>query len=156
MITNIWVSYRQGAFEKSDTGAFRAVDNRRRRGPIRVNPAVSLAFHLGGNRRALLLQRHDRLSGSWAGRRTESSNTAIDRLHRLKVNRLRVTIAGRENMFFGEPVMNGENFTIFLDALARRERRRRFTHPGFDYTRFNLAYWQQVRPHARASRGTGT
>ena len=48
---------------------------------------------------------------------------SIDRLHRLKVNRIRVTIAVREaSTFFGEPVMNGPNFTVYTAAwIAQNE-----------------------------------
>src|SRR5438309_687398 len=39
---------------------------------------------------------------------------SLERLHRLKINRLRVTIAGRTNTFYGEPVMVGDKFTVYL------------------------------------------
>ena len=39
---------------------------------------------------------------------------SLERLHRLKINRLRVTIAGRTNTFYGEPVMVGHKFTVYL------------------------------------------
>jgi hypothetical protein len=41
-------------------------------------------------------------------------NYTIERLHRLKINRMRVTIAGRTSTFYGEPVMNGDEFSVFL------------------------------------------
>ncbi|HUH62224.1 MAG TPA: DUF4038 domain-containing protein, partial [Terracidiphilus sp.] len=68
---------------------------------------------------------------------------SIDRLHRLKVNRLRVTIAGREDVtFFGEPVMTGPNWTVYTAAWEAKTPDDPL-HPGFDYTRYNLTYWQR-------------
>ncbi len=67
---------------------------------------------------------------------------SIARLHRLKVDRMRVTLAGRTNMFYGEPVMTGDNRTLYLSAWPARDADD-FLHPGFDYGRFNVAYWQK-------------
>jgi hypothetical protein len=38
----------------------------------------------------------------------------IDRLLELKINRLRVLIAGAANIYWGEPVMTDKNFTMLL------------------------------------------
>ena len=63
---------------------------------------------------------------------------SIDRLHRLKVNRLRVTIAGREAVtFFGEPVMIRALLDRSIAAWPAQSADDPL-HPGFDYTRFNL------------------
>jgi hypothetical protein len=68
---------------------------------------------------------------------------SLQRLHRLKVNRLRVTIAGREaGSLFGEPVMPGQNWTVLIAAWPAQNADDPF-HPGFDYSRFNLPYWQK-------------
>ena len=40
--------------------------------------------------------------------------SSIERLHRLKINRIRVTIAGRTSVFYGEPVMAGRSWTPFI------------------------------------------
>ena len=43
---------------------------------------------------------------------------SIARLHKLEINRMRVTIAGRTNLFYGEPVMTGPNWTLFSNTMA--------------------------------------
>ena len=76
----------------------------------------------------------------------------IDRLHRLKINRLRVTVAGREaSTFFGEPVMIGPSWTP-LTAAWKAQDADDPTHPGFDYTRFNVPYWQKFDRMLRYAR----
>jgi hypothetical protein len=132
--------YRQGSFEAKGSGTFRALDGHRR-GPIRVDPKYPWHFIWEGT------GEHYFFNGTtayfllgWKDDRT--IQYSIDRLHRLKVNRLRVTIAGRENIFFGEPVMNGESFTTFPTPWPA-ERADDEYHPGFDYTRFDLDYWRK-------------
>jgi hypothetical protein len=143
------VSYRQGAFQKTDTGVFHAVDNHRR-GPIRVDPEHPWHFIWEGT------GEHYFFNGTTAywltGWKEERViRNSIDRLHRLKVNRIRVTIAGRSNIFFGEPVMIAENYSN-LPTPWLAERPKDFTHPGFDYARFDVAFWQKFErmlKHAR-------
>ena len=82
----------------------------------------------------------------------QPTQALVDRLHRLKVNRLRVTIAGREAMtFFGEPVMTGANWTVFIAAWPAQNADDPF-HPGFDYRRFNVPYWQKFERMLRFAR----
>jgi len=59
------------------------------------------------------------------------------------VNRIRVTIAGRVDRFFGEPVMNGDNFTTYPTPWPARHADE-MLNPGFDYSRFHLGYWQKI------------
>ena len=143
------VAYRQGAFEAAQSGTFRALEGHRR-GPIRVDPKYPWHFIWQGT------GEHYFFNGTtayfllgWKDDRT--IQYSIDRLHRLKVNRLRVTIAGRENTFFGEPVMNGENFTTFPTPWPA-ERADDLYHPGFDYTRFDLDYWRKWERALRYAR----
>ena len=143
------VAYRQGSFEAAQSGAFRALDGHRR-GPIRVDPVYPWHFVWEGT------GEHYFFNGTtayfllgWKDDRT--IQYSIDRLHRLKVNRLRVTIAGRENTFFGEPVMNGDNFTTFPTPWPA-ERADDLYHPGFDYTRFDLDYWRKWERALRFAR----
>jgi hypothetical protein len=143
------VAYRQGGFEAAQSGTFRALEGHRR-GPIRVDPKYPWHFIWQGT------GEHYFFNGTtayfllgWKDDRT--IQYSIDRLHRLKVNRLRVTIAGRENTFFGEPVMNGENFTTFPTPWPA-ERADDLYHPGFDYTRFDLDYWRKWERALRYAR----
>src|ERR1700677_3096821 len=143
------VTYRQDAFEAAGSGTFRSVDGHRR-GPIRVDPKYPWHFVWEGT------GEHYFFNGTtayflmgWKDDRT--IQYSIDRLHRLKINRLRVTIAGRENIFFGEPVMNGNNFTTFPTPWPA-ERADDEYHPGFDYTRFDLDYWRKWQRALRFAR----
>ena len=134
------LTYRSGGFQATGAGAFRASPGRRR-GPIRVDPRYPWHFIWEGT------GEHYFFNGTTAyflmGWKDERViRYSIDRLHRLKVNRIRVTIAGREGTFFGEPVMNGENFTTFPTPWPAQQADDLY-HPGFDYTRFDLGYWRK-------------
>lgn len=134
------VSYRDGPFQKKHTGEFHAVD-RHRRGPIRVDPRYPWHFIWEGT------GEHYFFNGTTAywltGWKDERIiRNSIDRLHRLKVNRIRVTVAGRSNLYFGEPVMTGENYSNLPTAWLAQSPDD-FTHPEFDYSRFYIPLWQK-------------
>jgi len=135
------VTYKQGNFEKTSSGNFRAIEAHHR-GILRVDPEYRWHFIWEGT------DEHYFFNGTTAywlvGWRDEHIiQYSLDRLHRLKVNRLRVTIAGREaSTLFGEPVMTGPNWTVFTAAWPAENAEDPF-HPGFDYSRFNLPYWQK-------------
>src|SRR5262249_24979147 len=74
-----------------------------------------------------------------------------DRLHRLKINRIRVLLTGAANIYWGEPVMTDKNFTMLLWAWVAA-RPRSFERPEIDYTRFDVPYWpkwERISGHAR-------
>jgi hypothetical protein len=134
------VTYKQGDFAPQYSGTFHAVDAHRK-GPIRVDPQYRWHFIWEGT------GKHYFFNGTtaywmtgWADERI--IRNAIDRLHRLKVNRIRVTVAGRSNLYFGEPVMTGKNYSN-LPTPWSAEHANDFTHPGFDYTRFYIPLWQK-------------
>jgi hypothetical protein len=135
------VTYKQGEFSKTASGTFRAVETHRR-GLLRVDPQYPWHFIWSGT------GEHYFFNGTTAywlvgWRDDHVIQFSVDRLHRLKVNRLRVTIAGREAVtFFGEPVMTGPNWTCLIAAWPAQSADDQL-HPGFDYTRFNLPYWQK-------------
>jgi Protein of unknown function (DUF4038) len=62
-----------------------------------------------------------------------------------------VTIAGRTNVFVGEPVMAGPAWTAFLTPWPA-EKADDIFHPGFDYTRFDVPYWQRFDRALRFAR----
>ncbi len=143
------LTYRQGSFESTQSGLFRASTSHRR-GPIRVDPKYPWHFIWEGT------GEHYFFNGTTAyfliGWKDERIiDYSIDRLHRLKVNRIRVTIAGREDVFFGEPVMNGDNFTTFPTPWPAQQANDMY-HPGFDYTRFDLEYWRKFERAIRFAR----
>ncbi len=143
------VTYREHGLEKGSTGTFQAIDGHRR-GLLRVDPKHPWHFIWEGT------GEHYFFNGTtayflmnWKDERTIAYS--IDRLHRLKVNRLRITIAGREDMFFGEPVMNGGNFSTYPTPWPARNGFDMY-HPGFDYTRFDLPYWRKFEDGLRFAR----
>jgi hypothetical protein len=143
------LTYRQGGFETTQAGGFRAADGHRR-GPVRVDPKYPWHFIWEGT------GEHYFFNGTTAyfllGWNDERIiQYLVERLHRLKVNRLRVTIAGRENTLFGEPVMNGGNFTTYPTPWPAQQADDMY-HPGFDYTRFNLEYWRKFEHALRFAR----
>jgi Protein of unknown function (DUF4038)/Domain of unknown function (DUF5060)/Putative collagen-binding domain of a collagenase len=134
------VTYRQGDLQKTYSGAFRATDGHRR-GPIRDDPKYPWHFIWEGT------GEHYFFNGTTAfwlmGWRDERTiNNSIDRLRRLKINRIRVLLAGAANTFWGEPVMTGGNFTLMLRPWIAQAPES-FDHPEIDYIRFNIPYWQK-------------
>lgn len=144
-----FVEYRQGNVSKSTSGGFLATDGQRR-GPIRVDPQYPWHFIWEGT------GEHYFFNGTtaywlmgWSDENVIQSS--IERLHRLKVNRIRVTVAGRTDQFYGEPVMVGPNWTTFLTPWPA-ESPRDLYHPGLDYRRFDIGYWQKCERMLRFAR----
>jgi hypothetical protein len=175
------IEYRQGWSRNTSTGKFH-VRSSRRRGPIRIDPQNRWHFIWEGT------GEHYFFNGTtaywllgWQDDRIIES--AIERLHRLKINRMRVTIAGRTHLFYGEPVMAWEKWTPLLkpwaadkntraahllgragqrfgmgiasslfDSLANLDEPGDIYHPGFDYGRFRVSYWQKFERALRFAR----
>jgi Protein of unknown function (DUF4038)/Domain of unknown function (DUF5060) len=143
------VTYRQGSFEKTHAGAFRATDGHRR-GPIRVDPQYPWNFIWEGT------GEHYFFNGTTAywlvgWRDDRTINASIERLHRLQINRMRVLLAGAANIFWGEAVMTGPNFTMYLRPWIATDPGS-IGNPGIDYTRFNIPYWQKWERMLRFAR----
>ena len=143
------VALKAGSSTKDESGIFTATDERRK-GPIRVDPAYPWSFIWEGT------GEHYFFNGTtsyWLlGWRDEHTiQYSIARLARLKVNRMRVTLAGRTSTFYGEPVMNGERWNMLIDPWPARDIHD-FYHPGFDYARFNVSYWQKFDRMLRYAR----
>ncbi|MBZ5679325.1 MAG: DUF5060 domain-containing protein [Acidobacteriia bacterium] len=143
------ISYRQGGGESTTSGTFRAIDGHRR-GPLRLDPQHPWHFIWEGTKD------HYFFNGTTAywlvGWKDENViQSSIERLHQLKINRMRVTIAGRTNVFYGEPAMVGPNWTVNVTVWPASHPDDIF-HPGFDYTRFDLNYWQKFERALRFAR----
>jgi hypothetical protein len=143
------VTYHQDGFEKAYDGKFSATDGHRR-GPIRVDSAHPWHFVWEGT------GEHYFFNGTTAfwlmGWRDERViRESITRLRDLKVNRMRVLLSGSTSLFYGEPVMTGNNFTIFLRPWVA-EKPEDFEHPGIDYTHFVVPYWQRYERMLRFAR----
>src|SRR4029077_1850259 len=134
-----FVEYLQGEGSKTSTGTFHATEGYRR-GPIRVDSEYPWHFVWEGTRE------HYFFNGTtafwlmgWSDERVIESS--LERLRRLKVNRVRVLLSGRTNTMYGEPAMNTAEWSVFLSpwpAVKTDD----FYHPGFDYTRFRVEHWQ--------------
>jgi len=143
------VTYRQAGAETNYTGKFRAVPSHRK-GLLRVDPAYPWHFIWEGT------GEHFFFNGTTAfwlmGWREERViNYSIERLHDLKVNRLRVLLDGAANIFWGEPVMTGDNFTLVVRPWLAQAKDS-FDHPGIDYSRFDVSYWQKWERMLRFAR----
>jgi hypothetical protein len=145
------VTFRQGDAARTHKGTFEATDGKRR-GVLRVDrehpwhfvwEGTGEHYFFNGNTAFLLM--------GWQDERVIRG--VLDRQHRLKVNRLRVLLAGgRSSSFWGEPIIPNNQFHAYLNPwIARRASDP--THPGFDFARFNVGYWQKFERmlrHARA------
>jgi hypothetical protein len=143
------IVYRQGAFEATHTGTFRASDGHRK-GLVRVDPKYPWHFIWEGT------GEHYFFNGTTAfwlagWREDRVINYIIERLHGLKINRIRALIAGATDILWGEPVMPGENFSLFLRPWIA-ETPESLDHPGIDFARFNVAYWQKWERMLRFAR----
>jgi hypothetical protein len=128
------VEYRQDGKSSVSTGTFQATDGHRR-GLIRVDSQHRWHFIWEG------IGEHYFFNGTtafWLIGWTDEKviRDSIQRLHDLEVNRIRVTIAGRTNLLYGEPIMTGPNWTTFVTAWPAKEADD-IHHPGFDYTSGN-------------------
>ncbi len=143
------VVYRQGGFEKRQEGTFEATPSKRR-GPIRVDADYPWHFIWEGTKEHYFF---NGTTSFWLmGWRDERIiQDAIERLHKLKINRMRVLLSGGTSTMYGEPVMTGDNFTLFLRPwLAQRPQS--LDNPGINYTRFDTAYWQKYERMLRFAR----
>jgi hypothetical protein len=143
------ITYQQGGFEKTASGTFHATDGHRR-GPLRVDPKYPWHFIWEGT------GEHYFFNGTTAfwlmGFKEERIiNYTIERLLKVKINRMRVLVAGAANIFWGEPVMTGENFSMALRPWLAKDPDN-FETPGIDYTRFNVPYWQKWERMLRFAR----
>jgi hypothetical protein len=143
------VTFRQGGFEKTLTGSFRA-SNGRRRGPIRVDPKYPWHFIWEGTGERYFF---NGTTAFWlmGFREDRVIDYSIERLHQLKINRLRVLLAGATDIFWGEPVMPGGNFSFFLRPWIA-QKPESFDDPGIDFTRFSIPYWQKWEHMLRFAR----
>jgi len=150
-----FVEYRQGGASKNSTGTFHVI-NGRRSGPVQVDAQYHWHFVWQGT------GEHYFFNGTtaywlmgWSDDKVIQSS--IQRLHDLSINRMRVTIAGRTNILYGEPVMvsthwmSGPKWTVFLTPWPAKNAEDIF-HPGFDYTRFDLSHWQRFDRAIRFAR----
>jgi hypothetical protein len=144
------VRYRQPGLERTHDGSFQARQGKRR-GILRVDKDHPWHFVWEGT------GEHCFVNGTTAyllpGWQDEAViRASLDRLHRLKVNRIRVLLNGRvSRSFWGEPIVPGMGFEPSLNPWPAR-RPDDTSYPDFDYTRFNVPPWQKFERLLRHAR----
>ncbi len=137
------------ASRRAIEGTFRATPSNRR-GPIRVDPDHPWHFIWEGTKEHYFL--HGTTAFWLMGWRDERViESSLERLRRLKVNRVRVLLSGRTNTMYGEPAMNTAEWSVFLSpwpAVKADD----FYHPEFDYSRFRVEHWQRFERMLRLAR----
>ena len=144
------VAYRHGAFEAKHEGTFAARDGKRR-GLVRVDPKHPWHFLWEGTGEHYFW---NSTTTYWLmGWDDETIRQALDRLHRLKVNRVRVVINGRvkDGRAWFENVYPTDKFSFLLNPWVAA-RPSSVEDPGFDVTRFSVAHWQKYDRLLRLAR----
>jgi len=134
------VTYWQDNLQTMSTGRFTAV-NGKRRGLVQVDPMYPWHFIWKGTGEHYFLNGTTAfLLMGWDDERVIQEG--IRRLHDLDVNRIRVLLDGRTDHFWTEPIKPGRGFRAHLNPWISR-RPDDVVNPEFDFTRFNVPYWQK-------------
>lgn len=136
------VVYTHGGQSSVYEGTFRAVDAGRR-GLVRVDADHPYHFVWAGTGEHYFW--NSTTTYALAGCSDDVIQASIERLHRLRVNRIRVGISSarvQDGRAWYEEVYPDENFT-FLTQPWVAGRPDWVAEPGWDVTRFNVAYWQK-------------
>jgi hypothetical protein len=144
------VEYRQGQYQAAHNGTFIARDAKRR-GLVRVDKDRPWHFLWEGTGEHYFW---NATTTYWLmGWDDDTIRSNIDRLHRLKVNRLRVAINGRvrNGRAWYENVFPTDKFTFLFNPWVA-ERPDSVENPGFDVTRFNVPHWQKIERMLRHAR----
>jgi len=144
------VTYREGDFERTHQGQFHA-SAEGRRGVVRVDPDYPAHFRWEGTKERYFW---NGTTAYWlAGWEDAEIRGILDRLDRLKVTRVRAALSGRvkDGRAWFENVYPTERFSFLLNPWVARKPDS-VEDPGFEVTRFNVAYWQKwerLLRHAR-------
>jgi hypothetical protein len=135
------IKYREGDLEKIHAGKFLAEDDRKK-GILRIDPEFPSHFQWEGSKERFFW---NGTTTYWlAGWDEETMGQIIDRLDRLKVTRVRAALDGRvkDGQAWFENVFATEKFQFRLEPW-KAANSSNLEQPGFDVTRFNVAYWQK-------------
>ncbi|MGQ9731309.1 MAG: LamG-like jellyroll fold domain-containing protein [Candidatus Zipacnadales bacterium] len=144
------VLYEHGGTRARHQGSFSAIDGRRK-GIVRVDAEHPWHFVWEGT------GEHYFYNGTTAyflaGWDEAQMRANLDRLARLKVNRVRSALAGRvkDGQAWFENVYNTEHFHFCLNPWIA-EHPESVENPGFDVTRFNVEYWRKWEALLRHAR----
>lgn len=145
------VTIQHGGQSSAHTGSFTATPSARK-GIVRVDASYPFHFIWEGT------GEHYFYNGTTAYlllslRADDAIVAAIDRLAGYDINRMRVALSARYgDEICNEPIYASDDFTMILNPWPARDPQSVLT-PGFDVTRFNLAFWQKadrMLRHARA------
>lgn len=134
------VRFRQGAFERTHRGTFRATGGRRK-GILRVDPAYPWHFLWEGTGEHYFW--HGTTAFLMMGWDEDTIRGIIDRLGRLKVNRIRLMVAARTAAYWGEPVVPTRRFQPCLNPWVSPPHQPDCMLPKVDFTRYDVEYWQK-------------
>src|SRR5687768_8420159 len=146
------VTYKRGGEEQRHNGSFTARAGRRK-GMVRVDKEHPTHFMWTGTGEHFF---YNSTTAYWLLGFTDEKviRDSIDRLVRLKVNRIRTALSGRttSGMRWKEPmVVSDEAFQFRLEPWPAA-RPRDIHNPGYDVTRFNLEHFRKAErmlTHAR-------
>ena len=144
------VRYRQPGGEQEHRGSFRALGGKRR-GIVRVDKDYPWHFVWEGTGEHYFW---NATTTYWLmGWDDQTIRESIDRLHALKVNRLRVVLNGRvkNGRDWYENVFPTDKFKFTLNPWVARQPDS-VADPGFDVTRFNIPHWQKYERLLRHAR----
>ena len=146
------VKYREGAFEQTHQGRFQASDAKKK-GLVRVDPEFPCALPMGRHQGTLFLERHHGLLAGRLGRRNHppdhrppgppQGHPRPRRAERPRQGRPRLV---RKRVSHRQVLLPASNPWVAKDPASLEK-------PGFDVTRFNVAYWQKwerLLEHARS------
>jgi len=145
------VKYREGAFEKVFQGSFQATDEKKK-GVVRVDAEFPSHFRWEGSNERYFW---NGTTTYWlAGWDDETIRQSLDRLDQAKVTRVRAALSGRvkDGSAWFENVVPTDKFSFLLNPWVAKNPAS-VEQPGFDVTRFNVAYWQKwerLLSHARS------
>jgi hypothetical protein len=135
------VTYHEGTFEQTHRGSFQARDARTK-GIVRVDPEFPAHFRWEGTQERYFW---NGTTAYWlAGWDDETIRQILDRFERLKVTRVRAALNGRvkDGRAWFENIYPTDKFTFLLNPWVAQNPDS-VEQPGFDVTRFNVAYWQK-------------
>lgn len=144
------VAYQEAGYRQESRGEFESVAGQRR-GILRVDQQHPWHFVWEGT------GEHYFWNGTtafflMAWTSDDEVRAILDRLHSLRINRIRTLLAGRWATSAGEPVVPEPGYSPWLNPwLAARPQS--FDNPGFDFTRFNVPYyqrWERMLEYARS------
>lgn len=144
------VTYRAGAWERTHEGTFTAVDQKRK-GVVRVDREFPSHFQWEGTQERYFW---NGTTAYWlAGWDAETIRGVLERLDRLRVTRVRAALSGRvkDGRAWFEHVYPTGAFSFLLNPWVATDPAS-VDRPGFDVTRFNVAYWQKWEALLAAAR----